>query len=99
MFTARKTNTDVVPKPDLPRLRRKDEPWLTRTAIWDKSIQRRSLRRVCWTGEDVASGDTNKLLCVLPYEACLGCRYECESSTCVDIAHIRVPKEIYIKVL
>ena len=97
MFTACKTDTDVVPKPDLPRLGREDEPWLARTAIWDESIQRRSLRGVYRAGEDVASGGTDELLRVLPYEARLGCRYESESSTRVNIAHIRVPEEVYIK--
>jgi hypothetical protein len=46
-------------------------------------------------GENVASGDTNKLpLPMLPYEACLGCPYECKSSTCVGIT---LPEEDYIK--
>jgi len=99
LFTTCKTNTNVVPKPDLPRLGCEDEPRLTRTAIWDKGIQRRSLRGVRWAGEDVASWNTNKLLRVLPYKACLGCRYESESSTGVDITHIRVAKEVYIKAL
>ena len=36
---------------------------------------------------------------MLPYEACLGCRYKCESSICINVTHIRVTKEVYIKVL
>jgi hypothetical protein len=97
LFAACETNTYIVPKPDLPGLGRKDEPWLARTAIRHKSIQWRGLGGICRAGKDVAGGDASQLLSVLPNETRLGRRHKCESGTCVDIANIRISEEVYRK--